>query len=432
MGRIETEILQHGQCPAHAPCYPGDISMVSNEVEFSLIGANAQDVISASTDLELDPEVNQRDIVELLVSMAGDADALNSQLGVYSHALLQNVQRLGGRMYAGSSLLRDTSQHEPSRYRTTSLSETLARNLLDVTSQQIVIGVSREGNGEQFGIRLYNMLRGLTPVVLAMSASSPYRYQDGLVPTGQQSRRMHQYERATSFFPSQILETPALESIDQYFEMLQTVSDEVNERLRTGEMDVNTHELYRARENGNSHAPFDALEPHQIYWMVRPRPDHANDSSAFSIEMRVMDLPTRLQRMQAMNSFVLGLSYYAARCGFEEPEAVVSTLAVDDTHPQGLLQLLQHVATHGLATPIGRRGVCAGDYVEVLTPLAVEGLRSRGLESDGMIEEINSLLVEGNDAQRVQDAVERENMQSGDLEHWLSDEFASSVREERL
>lgn len=425
MGLVETEIIRDRKAPAVLPSYVGEIPTVSNEVELCLLGVDAPRVIDASP-LEIDPEVNKRDIVELLVSMQPDADALNNHLGIYSAGLIQTVGKLGGSLYTGSSLLRDVSDVDPARYRTTSLSDQLARNLLDITSQQVVIGIGTEAGGEQFGIQLYGMLRRLTPVLLGMTASSPMRAEGGrLVDTGLQSRRVDQYRVGASYFPAEILEPPVFTDLDGYFHELQSISDEVNRRLHAGELDAHENELYRERDGG-AYAPFDTLSPHQVYWMVRPRPDHANTDSVFSLEMRVMDTPIRLERMQAMNSFVLGLCYDAARLGFEDSDAVLSTIALDRAG-EHVFEMLRGVGSCGLNSRIGRRGQEVREYVGTLLPYAIRGLESRGLRSQHVVHEVQQILTHGNDAEWIRDFGSDPTLSPAEMEQVFSESFTDSV-----
>jgi len=394
----------------------GDISAISNELEFCLRGISAPEVISANINrLELDPEVNRRDVVELLISMALDIDELNGLLPVFLNQLLESVSELGGEVYAGSSLLRDTSGLEPARYRTTSLSETLAQNLLDISSQQVVIGIANEGSGsnpgEQFGMQLYNSLRQLTPIILALSSSSPFRYGQGqLIDTGARSRRIDQYARGTSMLPSEILHAPALGSLDQYQEILQGISDEVNRRLESGELDQNNAELYQNRENGQ-YAPFETLDPHQIYWMVRPRTDHKNADSVFSLEMRVSDLPLQVETIKTINSFVIGLAYYASQNGFEELQNVTAQMNVGNT-PAEVYRTLERVARQG--THSNLNGVSIKSFIKKLTELSARGLNSRGFDSQPLIQDVTRILCQGNDAEQLLRTVESQNISTPD------------------
>ncbi len=92
-------------------------------------------------------------------------------------------------MYGGSSLLKSVRGITPRWYRTTALSQTCGFGLLDITSQQIIMGIP----DEQFGFELYNFFRAINPIIIAMSASSPYAYkEDRLEDTLGESRRIRQ------------------------------------------------------------------------------------------------------------------------------------------------------------------------------------------------------------------------------------------------
>ena len=132
------------------------VAQVSNELEFSLQGVDAGKLIrKGSGELQIMHEVNTRDMVELNVSLQRDLSELNDALVNSVRKLITLGDSLGGFIYGGASLLRDVEGMEPKRYRTTSLSETLAKGLLDITSQQVVMGVS----DERLGLRHIQFLR---------------------------------------------------------------------------------------------------------------------------------------------------------------------------------------------------------------------------------------------------------------------------------
>lgn len=421
---MSTEITH--SAPSSPKEYKGDITTISNEVELSLLDADAREVLATTTDLELDPEVNKVDVIELLVSMATNVGELNGRLFEYLASLVSQVEQQGGKVYSGSSLLRDVSHREPSWYRTTSLSRTLATGLLDITSQQVVIGISNEAGGEKFGIDLYNLLKDITPVMLAFSASSPFKAHNGLLKdTGAKSRRIHQYENATKHLPREMLLVPQLESLDHYFDVLQTISDAVNAKLSNGELDQNDEELYRTRENGKAHAPFTTLDPHQIYWMVRPRPDHANADSLMSLEVRVPDVPISVERMQLLNSFVLGIAYYAADYGFDDLHKITSHLK---NGGQDILNNLKKAAINGITARIGTHHQEARWFIKSLASLAKQGLENRGLLSTDFSEGVNTILSYGSDADGIRHSVQEQGMQQArDLELFLSRVLLQSI-----
>lgn len=409
----------------------GDISAVSNELEFCLQGVEADAVIKrAGGSLELTHEVNQRNIVELMISMASNLAELNQIVPVVICQLASIVQESSGAIYSGSSLLQDISNHEPTWYRTTSLSEQLARGFLDITSQQLVIGIAREGPGqmagETFGLQLYNFLRQLTPVIFALSAASPYRYEAGkVIETGYQSRRPGQYQAMSSRLPPSMFATPQLNSLEEYQAHLQAVSDQVNDRLANGQLDANLTELYRDR-GGRQYAPFTTLEPHQIYSWVRIRTDHANQDSVFSLEVRICDLSTRIQSIQALNALIAGLAYHATRYGFTELNAAVSKLGLATTEIQ---PTLLQVAQTGLSTKIGRgrNRRQLRNLVPPLCRLAIEGLNYHHIPTILMETEITRILEQGNDAARIREFVTERHPTSQELEFFLVAILAHSL-----
>lgn len=361
----------------------GAIEQVSNELEFNIQNTSARSILNHN-GLPIVGEVNPQHLIELNVSLAEDADELNNNLAGLVNRLRQTTNFLGGELYAGSSLLQDVSNIEPARYRTTSLSETCARGFLDITSQQIVIGVS----GEEFGVALFNTLRNLNPVFLALTNSSPYRIEGNeLVDTGYQSRRIGTYQELTRYFPNTMLESQDLESREHFDNVLRNISTDVHRYLVQGQLDVNVEELLMQREGG-AYYPFDTLDPHQIYWMTRFRPDHVNERSDFTIEMRVCDIPTTTQRMQGINSYVIGLAYYMQEHGFELPRLTGEEF-----------ENLHLAAEHGLDARIG--GQTLQNYVQELLPYAQRGLELRGNETNQMNETITDILENGNCAQQL-------------------------------
>lgn len=423
----------------------GEISAFSNEIELNLTQGTAPSILEANNrldkPLELDPEVNLQDIIELLISMASGPDDLNQQLTIGVLRLLEITTQNNTSLYGGSSLLRDTSHRTPAWYRTTSLSQKLARNLLDITSQQVVIGIGHHGSKEKterFAIGMYNTLRALSPVVLALSASSPYTVgnQNRLMHTGTFSRRIQQYVRATSQLPAEILETPQLSSLEEYQNRLQTISDQVTYLLQHNRLDSNLDELNRVHSDGYSHRNFDILEPHQIYWLTRPRPDHQIlNHSALSIEMRTGDTPLTVQRMRAINSFIAGICYYASKHGFQRLDQVLHPVHAH----QNYIGLLLDTSKNGLHTQIqstrstnrqSNSSQTIASFIEPLLFLAQAGLQDRGQRSNAMALEIRDIITRGTDAQLIQNTVENTHMTNGEeLESVLANIFIQSAIE---
>ncbi|MCD8484316.1 hypothetical protein LRY65_00300 [Candidatus Woesebacteria bacterium] len=385
----------------------GTISTVSNELEFFLTGTTAPAVLHENTQrgnpLELTGEVNPLDALEMMVSMSATIEALNHGVGAsiaYLHSL---VESLGGQMYAGSAFLGDVSQREPQWYRTTSLSRTLGEGFLSIGSQQLVLGIAREGagteeSGENFGFALYNFLRSLSPIVLALSASSPYSSQNGaLVDTNQESFRPGRYAQMSQYLPQRMFQTPVLHSLEEYFQHLQTVSDEVNVAIERGQLD-SVPQLQQ-------HLPFTTLEPHQIYSWVRIRPDHANADSVFSLEVRIADIAHRVETILALNAFIGGLAYYATDSGFDELRRIVAPLQLDNRDT--LNAALQKTALQGLQTKFGPlgRGTSLATMATKLTKLATQGLVQRGQSAHILQQEMQYLLSHDSVPNQIRSAV---------------------------
>ena len=165
-------------------------------------------------------------------------------------------------------------------------------------------------------------------------------------------------------------------------------SDKVNIRLRDGKLDADYNELFRERENG-PHAPFLTLEPHQIYWMTRFRPDHGNGTSDLAIELRVCDMPTTVERMQMLNSFVAGICYYACDNGFEDLPKF------PENNELGFLMI---AARDGLQGIFGYSNI--ENFIKELETFAIQGLLNRGYteEAEQITWMINRTIASGNDA----------------------------------
>jgi len=369
-----------------------NVCEISNELEFCLAGIDAEEIISRAGDLSLVPEINVRDVVEMNISRKKDISSLNQALYDDVLSLRGLVESLGGFIYGGSSVLENTSILEPRRYRTTSLSNACARGFLDITSQQIVLGI----NNESYAFQLYETLRKLNPVFLALTASSPYScVGTELQAHGSLSRRISTYSQLCRFFPPSLWrDAPQLSSLSDYQNRLQSVSEEVIQRLTDGALDANWSELTKERTRfGATHSywPFTVLEPHQVYWFIRPRPDHCTldqqGESLLSLELRVPDLPTTIERMTMINSLVLGLSYYCA-----------DHLSLPPMPLQGTYSELQTVARDGFDAVFGAQPLWK--TAETLTRVACRGLEERGYHDEvERLAFIDTILTQGSDAE---------------------------------
>lgn len=372
-----------------------NVVQISNELELCLDGVNAKDIVNGTNVIH---EVNPRDVVELNVSLADNVKELNKRMSDDVRNLIDKVKSKNGRIYGGGSLIKNVTDVEPRRYRTTSLSNSCARGFLDITSQQVVIGVTEE----KLGFELYDLFRDINPVLLALSASSPYMYGlqntfldsaesrkefqslAGLQNSGFESRRIEQYERICGRFPDIMWKTmPSISDMDQYFSYLQKISDEINSSLKEGRLDANWDELTKVRD-GKTYYPFERLEPHQIYWPIRIRPDHRNEKSLFSIELRIPDMPTTIQRVEMINSLVAGLAYYVADHGPIKK------------HFNSSFEDLKQAAYDGMEAEIN--GVSIAEVAIYLRDYAVRGLNERKQYESNPIDTMEDVLKYGNDA----------------------------------
>lgn len=365
-----------------------EIARVSNEVELSLSGVSASRFVGIG-GITTGHEVNERDVIELKVCMRNGIADLNRSLDRDLERLNRAVELEGGSLYGGGAVLADLSKLEPRRFLTTSISERCARNFLGITSQQIVMGVKDEA----FGFELYNMFRRMSPVLLALSASSPFEYlESSLRDTGQHSNRMHKYRELMGIFPERMLESPSINTHDEYFERLYIISSDVRIRLDAGILDANFEELVKERKNGERvyrYYPFESLEPHQIFWFTRPRPDFRNEESKFVLEIRTPDTPIRIERMKAVNALILGLSYYIGDYG--------DTLNIPF---DGTLREMFIAGREGVGAVIGRNSVV--DVAEGLVSAAQRGLRNKGYEEEARrLKEMLNIIYNGNDAEEI-------------------------------
>ncbi len=378
------------------------ILKISNELELGLSGTNAKEVLGRVRSLDLCREVNPRDCVELRVSMASNLNELNRRLRDDTLLLSDEVNKMGGKLYGGGLILTDTSSIDPVWHRTTALSERCGRGFLNVMSQQVTIGI----NNEYLGLELYNFFRKINPVILAMSASSPYEYKNSsqINDTGHQSSRIAGYMNFLSCFPKDMIEAPYLISKGGYWAVVEALSSEIKEMVVSRKLDSNLEELTRVRNDHGreySHWPFENLDPHQIFWFVRPRPDFENETSRFVIELRIPDAPIRIDNAQMINQFVVGLAYYIARNGSHSMNIPF----------EGSYKELLEVNMCGMNAEIN--GLKMHNMIGYLSECAASGIREEGQkeEESSFIRRVSDLLNGGNDSVRI-----RSFMNSGQAE----------------
>lgn len=364
---------------------------LSNELELGLSGVSAKEVLErVGKPFDISREVNPRDCIEMKISMARGLEELNDRLREDMLGLSYRVSKMGGRLYGGGIIFADTSSLDPVWLRTTALSEKCSRGFLKIMSQQITMGV----NNEYLGLELYNFYRKINPVILAMSASSPFEHKNNsqINDTRFQSSRIAGYRDFLSSFPESMLEAPKLRSKEEYFSAVRGLSSEIKRSVSDGKLDSNFDELTRVRRDKGgeySYWPFDKLEPHQIFWFIRPRPDFEKGEDKFVIELRIPDAPTRVSDAQMINQFVVGLGYYIAKNGSHS-----INIPFDGTY-----QELLNVSMHGMNAEI--KGTRIKEMVEYLSKYAIRGIRAEGYpkEAASLDISISNLMSSGNRAE---------------------------------
>ena len=374
------------------------ITQISNELELGLLNRTAGEIIRHDTRLPqgrrlgLVHEVNRRHVFEMNISKKPGLASLNAagERDVRSAIRLAAANGSDGKVYGGGAVLNNTQGLIPAPYRTTTISAAFGRAMLGVKSQQIVIGVANEDDA----FKVNELTRLMGPVILAISASSPFRFEGkNLVNTGLNSIRMEEYARGCARFPSSMWNTPSnMNSLAEYNRELASASRELRRRLDEGEMDATPEFFTQKGSDGRLFSDFSVLSPHQIFWQVRVRPDHANSECAMSIEVRMPDMPFSMAEVQTINRFVYGLACAAVLSVY----AVNVPLSLDGSFAQ-----LQEAGANGLDARIGHQ-----DMRQLVTwgrDTAESGLDLAGLRSEAVLlrKGIDEILAQGNGAQRM-------------------------------
>lgn len=407
------------------------VARISNEIELCTLDITAP-VLLALLDgvIEATDEVNQRDVIEVMASMAPDAGELNSSVGHVLRQVSRIAENNGGSIYAGSALLRSTEGLQPKPYVTTTVEQDVGELFMDIASIQPVIGV----RDEVFGLKLYDVYRQAAPVITALFASSPFDEKDGrLVNTGKHSHRAREYQRMTAKLPDGMTSAPRFTSLKESEEHRKAVAEELRDSLLAGKLNPNITELDVIRKNGTSYRQLieaAELADHQIYNPIRIRESHANEETVFTLELRFCDLPISLARIQALNLIVVGLAYRAElRDGFTVLNGAVANLGLQK---KDIRPAIRMASEKGLDARIGQERNLE-TVSQRLIKLAMEGLKHRGIATETLERELMTILREGNDAQRILSHVMTEQKRSGreytprELEEFLSRTLVQSL-----
>ena len=355
------------------------------EGEFSLEDIDAKLLVDGYL---IQGEVNPVHLLEITTTVNKDIRTLNREIKESFTGVLKKVRANNANMYGGSHLIEDVSDITPKYYRTTSLSNKCARGFLDITGLQVITGIPH--HMEEEGFKALDYFNRIKPAILALSASSPITLVDGrLVDTGNSSNRTFRYKKLLEQFPTSIYNIKNISSLEEYFTTLQEISDEVLHNLHSGTItDTNWDELTKIRDDGTSYYPFERLEPHQIYWPIRVRPDHANSESAYSLENRVSDMPTTFERIDMINNLITGLSY-----------ALITRDDINYEIPFDASQNeFEGAAKKGLNYIV--KGKTLREHIPAIINTAEKGLRDNGfnVEAYQMKRTAENVLEYGNDA----------------------------------
>ncbi|MBT3406025.1 hypothetical protein HN419_02550 [Candidatus Woesearchaeota archaeon] len=366
------------------------VKLVSNELEVWIDGISAEDAIAAIKKLPehgpvffVDPEVNLRDAMEINISKAKSSAELNSRAQAALRLTSDEVKRLGGTLYAGSYVGKSTKGLDYSPYRTTTLSVPLGQGLTSIAGHQILFGMADTKSASI----AYETLRQLGPLVIALTASSPFSaHSNG--ETVNSSRIAHVYPQSCAELPDIMHGTPpVLEDVEDWYAAHAEINKELHRKFRNGELTIDER-FHTKGFDQPSH-----LAPHQIYWHVRPRFDHAtngDDSTIMSLEYRIGDMPMSAKRLTALNSFIMGSVSEAIQQG--KPHFF-------DTHvPRETLKGLEYAAAKdGLDATYN--GAPLAEVIDLHAKIAERGITDENHTE--MHAGIQDILQNGNDAARM-------------------------------
>ncbi len=367
-----------------------DLVLLSNELEFWLEGITAKEMIDFFSDkvisFDLDPEVNPRDAIEIIISKAKTLQELNRKGAEAIKTFYDGVCTLGGKMFGGSLLPKETNGLQFTPYRTTALSVPLGEGLKNLANYQILFGLKDFKSANL----AYETLRQIGPVILALAASSPYRINSLRKSDKIDSRRIAEvYPEMFREFPSMMWGTSGpLKKIEDLFEIVARSNVKCHKRYTEGGFTIDPRFQSKGFEIPTH------LAPHQFYWTTRPRFDHATldqPKAALSLEFRLADMPLDPSQIAVFNSYLVGLISYALELG--EPIMRNSLISREE-----LSALETGAAIDGLESSY--KGIKMRDYAKELLSIAEKGLDDCSA-SNFMYEGIEKIIKDGNDSTRL-------------------------------
>jgi len=406
------------------------IGPFSNELEFCLSNITAKDLIN-STNLPLMYETNRRDMIELLISMKPNLNKLNDGVETLMSDLSKKVEDKNGQIYGGSTVLDKTINLKPKladedlEY----LFGSAIKGFMNITSQQVVVGIKNE----KIGWEIYNTAKYLTPLLIALTASSPYSHdqKNSLIKTGWQSIRPAQYEEMFKCFPNSFWrETKQINSISELESELTEVHNDTIKYIENGMiLDTKWKELKKERtdSNGQKYTYENKIRKSEtakvfFYWFVRPRLAHETISKGgdcvMSLEFRAPDIALNKEYISNVNRFIIGTCNYIANNG---GNTIIEGLNINKNID--VFNQMLECGKYGLNANINSEK--ASSQIQKLGEYAVQGLKlSNDKYNAHMLTKfLEDVSINGNPADRIQKAFDNKLPSINELKSYLIAEF---------
>jgi len=406
------------------------IGPFSNEIELCVSDINAVDLIK-STTLPVMHETNRRDMLELVVSMDKNLAELNNNLSTLTSDLSKKVESMNGQLYGGSTVLEKVSdlKPKPASEDIDCVFGSAIKGFMNITSHQVVVGIK----DEKIGWEIYNTSKYLSPLLIALTASSPYMHNQkgGLENTLNQSIRPLQYQKMFKYFPNSFWkETKDIRSIDELKLELEQVHNSILSYIELGRIpETKWDELRKERKDalGNKYTYEQKIRDSEtakvfFYWFVRPRLAHETISKGgdcvMSLEFRAPDTALNTGYMKNINRFVIGTCNYIAN---EGGDSIMKDLHIDK-RDDVFCQMLE-CGKYGLNASINSEK--AGLQIQKLGKYAIRGLELSNdhYNANLLTDFLEDVRINGNPADRMQKAFNNRTPSVNELKSYLIEEL---------
>lgn len=286
--------------------------LLSNELEFWLEGINASDLIKnyymnggPNNIFEIEAEVNPRDALEVVISKAKNISELNQRCQKSLLEVSSLVSSSGGQIFGGAILEKSTKDINFTPYRTTTLSKPLGNGLKNIAGYQLLFGMNSLDSAKI----AFESIRQLGPLILALTASSPYKIEDNNINDIDSNRIASIYPNMFKEFPEMMWGTSfPLHNLKDWFKYMAKANSQCYDKFVQNKFTIDPR-FHKMSYKGGFEQPTH-LAPHQFYWTTRPRFDHVSNGdpkSIMSIEFRLADMPLNPLLISAINSYMVGL-----------------------------------------------------------------------------------------------------------------------------